>query len=99
MASRPGSCRYERLQAGSKAFRTIIMNLTQWKTRARNFGFAALLGSYLVLMYIFFQAYIHPDMIVGLRINRYGEANIELIMYLISIPSVICYLRTKTNTK
>ena len=61
--------------------------------RLRDFDYATLLGSYLVLMYVFMMAYFNQDKIIGIRINHYGEANIELIMLLISIPSVFYYLR------
>lgn len=61
--------------------------------RLRDFGYACLLGSYLVLMSIFMLAYFNQDKILGLRINMYGEAHLEFIMFLISIPSVIYYIR------
>ena len=61
--------------------------------RLRDFGYAVLLGSYLLLMSLFMLAYFNQDKILGLRINTYGEANLEFIMFLVSIPAVFYYLR------
>lgn len=59
----------------------------------REIFFTFTISSYVVLLYLFFTAYIHPSKTFTIAINTYGEANIELIMYIFSIPFVISEAR------
>jgi len=44
------------------------------------FGFAVLLTSYVILMYIFLQAYSVPEKSTIVRINEMDEATLELLI-------------------
>lgn len=53
------------------------------------FGVPILLGNFIVMSYLFLNAYFNPLKMHGIKINVLGEADIEFIMVLISIPIVI----------
>ncbi len=59
----------------------------------KSLGFGVLLGSYIVLAVIFLSAYFNPERIIGLRINRYGEAHFEFLIFIVSIPAVFYYIK------
>ena len=61
--------------------------------KIRDLGFASLLMSYLFMIYFFLLAYFNPERIVAMRINRYGEANIEFLWVIVSIPAVFYYIK------
>jgi len=58
------------------------------KPRAMMFiyGFAFAFACVMCFALLFFMAYQHPDKIACVDINHYGEANIELVMFIIGIP-------------
>jgi len=59
-----------------------------------------LFSSYLILLYTFFSAYLSPIKTVIVDVNGIGEANIEFVFLLASIPCVMYYLsRLKWSSK
>ena len=64
------------------------------------FSSIIMFSSYIILLYTFLSAYLSPIKTVVVDINSVGEANIELVFLLISIPCVIYYLtRLKWSSK
>ncbi|KKM93816.1 hypothetical protein LCGC14_1204530 [marine sediment metagenome] len=53
----------------------------------------ALLASYIILLYTFFSAYLSPSKAVYVSINNLGEANLELVFLMATIPCIIYYVR------
>ncbi len=51
-------------------------------------GLAPLLTSYLIIMWIFFAAYLSEGKVLIL-INKFNEANIEIVGIIITIPFVL----------
>jgi len=51
-----------------------------------------MIGSYLILLATFLSAYLSPIKTVIVHINNIGEANIELVFLLASVPCVLYYL-------
>ena len=51
-----------------------------------------LVASYLILLATFFSAYLSPIKTVIVDINGIGEANLEFVFLLASIPCVMYYL-------
>jgi len=51
-----------------------------------------LFSSYLIILYTFFSAYLSPIKTVIVDINGIGEANVEFVFLLASIPCVMYYL-------
>ena len=51
-----------------------------------------LFASYLILLYTFISAYLSPVKTVIVHVNGIGEANIEFVFLLASIPCVMYYL-------
>jgi len=51
-----------------------------------------LFSSYLILLFTFFSAYLSPIKTVIVDINGIGEANLEFVFLLASIPCVMYYL-------
>jgi len=52
-------------------------------------GMPVVFGSYFVTLYLFIQAYLNPLKMHGIKIDLFGEANVELIFLLISLPVVV----------
>ena len=52
-----------------------------------------LMASYFIMLYTFFTAYFNPNKTVLVHINNIGEANIEFLFLLLTIPCIIYYLR------
>jgi len=52
-------------------------------------GLPYVFGSYFLTLYLFIQAYLDPLKMHGIKIDFFGEANIELIFLLISLPVVV----------
>ena len=51
-----------------------------------------LIATYFTCLLTFMAAYIYPTKSVIVTINSYGEANIELILLLVTLPIVIRYV-------
>ena len=51
-----------------------------------------LVASYLILLATFFNAYLSPIKTVIVNVDNIGEANIEFVFLLASIPCVMYYL-------
>lgn len=67
-----------------KAFRFIILLVTSMM----------FVMSYFMLLLTFFVAYLSPSKLVIVNINSVGEANIEFLFLLLTIPCVVYYLRS-----
>jgi len=52
-------------------------------------GLVIIFSTYILMISTFFNAYMHEDKETIVAINDYGEANIELIIILITIPICI----------
>ena len=52
-----------------------------------------LVASYFILLYTFISAYLSPIKTVTVNINQLGEAKIELIFLLVTIPCIAYYLK------
>ena len=61
----------------------------------RVLGFAVLLTSYLLMLGTVIMAFLVGNWNILYRFNDYGEGLSELILYLVSVPCVILYLRDK----
>lgn len=53
------------------------------------FGIPMVFNSFFLMLYLFLRAYLHPLKMHGIKIDVIGEANIELILLLVSVPIVI----------
>lgn len=56
------------------------------------FGLPVVFGSFFVMVYLFLNAYLNPLKMHGIKINSFGEANIELVLLLVSVPVAIFLL-------
>lgn len=70
--------------AGLKASRFYILLITSM----------VFVASYFILLLTFFVAYLSPSKLVIVDINGVGEANIEFLFLLLTIPCVVYYLRS-----
>ena len=52
-------------------------------------GMPVVFGSYFLTLYLFIQAYLNPLKMHGIKIDLFGEANVELIFLLVSVPIVV----------
>jgi len=52
-----------------------------------------LIASYVMLLCTFFTAYLNPNKTVHISVNNIGEANVEFLLLLLTIPCIIYYLR------
>jgi len=50
------------------------------------------IAGYLIMGATFISAYFSPFKIVTVHINNWGEANIELLFFLLTFPCVIYYI-------
>lgn len=57
----------------------------------------AMITSYLAVIYLFFGAYFYEDKYIIVAINFFGEADIEAILLLITMPCVIYFLLSKRD--
>ena len=55
-------------------------------------GTIIMMMSWIILLYTFLSAYMAPSKIVIVHINNIGEANIELVFLMLSVPCIIHYL-------
>ena len=55
-------------------------------------GLGTVLAVYIRLLWTFLLAYFHPTKQVLISSNTYGEANIEAIMLLVTLPCVIYFI-------
>lgn len=66
--------------------------ITNLKARIRKaylvFGFTTLVGLSLAMSVSFMLAYFSPDKVVTFHVNLLGEANIELALFVIAIPTI-----------
>lgn len=57
----------------------------------------AMITSYLTVIYLFFGAYFYKDKYIIVAIDFFGEADIEAILLLITMPCVIYFLLSKRD--
>ena len=58
----------------------------------RDVAHVCFITAYVMMFIIFFAAYSCPAKVVVFTINTYGEATIEAILILLSLPSVLVYV-------
>jgi len=58
------------------------------KKLIRVWGLSVLVACFLTYLMVFFLAYLTPEKAIKIYVNRYNEANFELIWALVSIPFV-----------
>ena len=68
------------------------MQSTAKRLMIRVFGLGFCLAYYLNGVKAFVEAYLSPHKLTLIYINNYGEAHIELIMTLVSIPCVLYFI-------
>jgi len=55
------------------------------------FGLISLVGAFGSHIYFFLTAYLTEEKITEVNINRYGEANLELFLFLVAVPCVVFF--------
>ena len=55
-------------------------------------GFVMLISQYSALLLVFFVAYSDPAKEVLVRINAFGEADIEAVFFIVTLPAVVYFI-------
>lgn len=61
-------------------------------------GFAVIISSYVSFIYAFLSAYFSPAKVTNVHINNFGEADVEFILFILTIP-LVCYYTYKSLPK